>query len=77
MRSQLFEIADDGVGLGAGTGVFLNGIDEIGGTTIVEEENPLTESPERRGAELVGSGAALRNAVGEICAHVVNKQVGV
>jgi hypothetical protein len=32
----------------------------------------LSDAPERSGSELVGSGAALGDAVGESCAHVVD-----
>ena len=57
--------------------MFLDGVNEIGGAAIVKQENPLTESPERRGAELVWACAALRDAIGEIRAHVVDEQVGI
>lgn len=77
LRAQLFEIADDDVGFRTEAGVFLDGVDEIGGAAIVEKENSLTESPQRSGAELIGAGAALRDAVGEICSHVVDEQVRV
>jgi len=57
--------------------VFLDGVEKIRGAAIVEQENTLTESPEGRGAELVGSSAALRDTVSKVCTHVMNKQVGV
>ena len=76
LGTQLSEIADDGVGFRAGAGMFADGVEEIRSTAIVEEEDALTEAPERRGAELVGTGSALRDAVGEICAHVMDEQIG-
>jgi hypothetical protein len=36
LRTQLSEIADDAVGLRTGAGVFLDGVDQIGGATIVQ-----------------------------------------
>jgi hypothetical protein len=43
---------------------------------IVEEEDTLPDAPKRSGPELVRAGGALRNAVGQASAHVVNKEVG-
>src|ERR1700686_5247646 len=42
----------------------------------MEEEDALSNAPERSSSELVGAGAALRNAVGQAFAHVVHEQVG-
>jgi len=42
----------------------------------VKEEDPLSNAPERGCPELVRAGGALRNAVGETFAHVVDEQVG-
>src|SRR5579872_528706 len=42
----------------------------------MEEEDALSDAPERSGSELVRPGAALRNAVSQAFAHVVNEQVG-
>ena len=48
----------------------------LDGTSIMEEEDALSDAPERSSSELVGAGAALRNAVGQAFAHVVDEQVG-
>jgi hypothetical protein len=42
----------------------------------MEEEDALSDAPERSSSELVGAGAALRDAVGQAFAHVVYEQVG-
>jgi len=73
---EVLEVVDYGVGFGALAGVLVNGVDEIGGAAIVEEEDALAESPEGRGAEFVGCGGALGDAVGEIRAHVMDEQIG-
>lgn len=76
LGTQLPEITDYGVGFGALAGMFADSVEEIRTAAIMEQEDALTETPERRGAELVGTGAALRDAIGKICAHVMNEQVG-
>src|ERR1700675_3571355 len=43
----------------------------------MEEEDALTDAPERSGSELVGAGAALRDSVGKAVAHVVDDKVRV
>src|SRR5580693_5296527 len=55
--------------------MLIDGVEQVIRTAIVQEEDPLTESPKWRGAELVARGAALRHAVSEIAAHVVHEQV--
>src|SRR5260370_41713417 len=42
----------------------------------MEEEEALSDAPERSSSELVWAGAALRDAVGQGFAHVVHEQVG-
>ena len=42
----------------------------------MQEEHPLSEPPQRRGAELARTGLALADAVGQPDAHVVHQQVG-
>ena len=71
----MLEVVDDAVSFGALAGVFLNGVQEIRGAAIVKEENALAEAPQRRRAEFVWSGVALRDAVREIRAHVVDQQI--
>lgn len=78
--AALLEEVDDAVGFGAVACVGLNSGEQtaVGGSgaAIVEEEQALAYSPQRRGAEFIGACRTLRNAVGESGAHVVNKQVG-
>ena len=42
----------------------------------MKEEEALSHSPERSGAELIGAGRSLRYTVGESCSHVVHGEVG-
>lgn len=77
LRSELpVEVVDDGVRFRALAGVLLDGVEQIAGTAIVQEENTLAEAPERRRAELIGAGCALRNTIRKIRTHVMDEQVG-
>src|SRR5260370_10989212 len=42
----------------------------------MQEEYPLSRAPERRRAELVPTGRALRDSVSKVGAHVMHSQVG-
>src|SRR5262245_22932066 len=53
-----------------------DGLKQIRRPSVVQEEDTLTDSPERSGPELVGTGLALDDVVCEFCAHVVQQQVG-
>src|SRR5215471_15663423 len=53
-----------------------DGLDQVRGPTIMQEEDSLTDSPERSCAELVGARLPLHNVVGQVCAHVMQHQVG-
>src|SRR5271170_3231852 len=78
--AQVVELADYAVGLRAGAGMGLDGVEQaaIGrsGAAVMEEENALANAPERSGAELIGTGRALGDVVGKTRAHVVDQQVG-
>ena len=63
--------------LAANAPVISDGLHEVGCSAVMQEEDPLSDAPERSGSELVGTGATLRDAVGESFAHVVNDQVRV
>ena len=52
-----------------------DGVHQVGRPSVMEEEDALSDAPERSGSELVGAGAALRDAVGEAFAHVVDEKV--
>ena len=58
------EALDDFTGLAAVTFMSLDGFHQARRTSIMKEEDPLANTPERRGSELVGTGATLRDAVG-------------
>src|SRR5262245_30032861 len=53
-----------------------DGLKQIRRPSVVQEENTLTESPERSGSKLVGAGLPLDDVVCEFRAHVVQHQVG-
>ena len=73
---QPVELINDVIGLASFATVFPDGVDQIGRSSVMKEEDALAEAPERSGSELVGAGAALRNAVGEAFAHVVDEEIG-
>ena len=54
----------------------LNGGHEVAGAPVVQEEDPLTEAPQRSGAELIGSRQTLRDVVGKSRAHIVYEEIG-
>ena len=68
---------DDLICLAATAPVIADGFHQVGRPSIMEEEDALSDAPERSGSELVGAGAALRDAVGEAFAHVVDEKVRV
>jgi hypothetical protein len=72
LSSQPIEIFDDLVCFAAVALVISDGLHQIGCPSVMEKEDALSDAPERSGSELVGSGAALGDAVGESCAHVVD-----
>ena len=77
LSAQLVEAFDDLIRLAATAPVISDGVNEVGGSSVMEEEDTLPDAPEGSCPELVGSGAALRNAVSEAFAHVVDEKVGV
>src|SRR5262249_61023020 len=54
-----------------------DGFPQVGRPPIMEEEDALSDAPERSGSGLVGAGATLRDSVGEAFAHVVDQKVRV
>src|SRR5882724_2584397 len=74
---QLMEMFDDSVCFAALAAVFADGLEQVAGASIVEEEDALPQAPEGSGAELVGARATLGDAVSEAFAHVVDEQVRV
>lgn len=62
-RRQAIEVPDDGVGFRARTGMILDDLKQIGSSSVMQEKQALTESPEWRRAELIGSCRPLGNPV--------------
>jgi hypothetical protein len=50
--------------------------DQIRCAAVMQKERPLAESPQRRRAEFVRSGLALRYAVRQPWPHMVNGKIG-
>jgi hypothetical protein len=77
MRREVIEKRNDIVGLRAVAGVLLNSMDEpaiLGaGSAIMQKEDALPQTPERRGTELIGPCRSLRNVIREPGAHVVDQ----
>ena len=55
----------------------LDRLHQVGRSSVVQEEDALPESPERRGAELPRPRLALADPVRQPGSHVVHQQVGV
>ena len=77
LNSQPDEMFDDLICLAAIALVISDGFHQVGRPSIMEEEDALSDTPERSGSELVRAGATLRDSVGEAFAHVVNEKVRV
>jgi hypothetical protein len=75
LSTQLIEMFDDLICLAATALVISDGVQEVGRPSVMEEEDALSDAPERSGSELVGAGTTLRDAVGEAFAHVVDEKV--
>src|SRR5580765_7559069 len=73
--AQHVEVGDGAIRLREHASVRPDGRDQIGRPAVVQEEQPLTESPERRGPELSRSGLTLAYTVGQSDAHVVDDQI--
>ena len=52
-----------------------NSLKQIRGTTIMQEEESLAESPQRCGAKHVRTGCALRDPIGQSGAHVMQTKI--
>jgi len=75
LRAQFIEAFDDLICLAATASVGPDRFYQVGRPSVMEEEDTLSNAPEGSCSELVGSGAALRDAVGEAFAHVVDEKV--
>jgi hypothetical protein len=77
LGAQLIEMSDDLICLAALASVISDRVHQVVCPSVMEEEDPLSDTPERSGSELVRAGTALRDAVSEAFAHVVDKKVRV
>src|SRR5207245_2262415 len=59
----------------AGAAVSPDRLQEVIRAAVVKEEDPLAETPERGGPELVATGRALQAVVGAPGPHAVNRQL--
>jgi len=75
LSAQLIEVFDGPISLAAMTLVSPDGLKQVGRSSIMEEEDALSDAPERSSSELVGARATLSNAVGQTFAHMVHKKV--
>ena len=66
---------DDPICLAAVAPVIPDGLHQVGRPSIVQEEDALSDAPQRSGSELVRASATLRDAVGKPFAHVVDEKV--
>src|SRR5882762_1206827 len=48
---------------------------QVGRPSVVQEKNPLSQAPQRRGPELPGSGLPLSDPIGQPRAHVMKQQI--
>src|SRR6266704_2199230 len=63
------------IGLRAVALVGLDGLQQVRSTAIVQDEDPLSQAPQRCTAELVSTGPALTNVVRQACAHVMDLKI--
>src|ERR1700723_2126688 len=77
LSSEPIEMLDYFICLAANAPVIADGLHEVGRPAVMQEEDALSDAPERSGSELVRAGATLRNAVGESFPHVVDDKVRV
>ena len=72
---QLIKMFDDLIGLAALASVIPDSFYQVGRPPVMEEEDTLSDAPEGSGSEFIRAGAALRDAIGEALAHVVDDKV--
>src|SRR5262245_2837280 len=74
---------DDGIGLGSRqapvltTRVPFDRLDEVAGPAVVQEEQALTQAPQRRRSKFIRPRVALRDVVGQAGAHPMEQEVGI
>src|SRR2546427_12082673 len=55
----------------------IDGLPQVRRSSIVQQEDPLTEPPQGRGAKLIPSRVALHNVVRQSRAHVMQQHIGI
>src|SRR5437879_7083404 len=75
--AQHVEVVDDRVRLRARARMRLDGLDQILGAAVMQEEDALSDAPQRCAAELASARTALPDAVGQSLPHVVQRKVAV
>jgi hypothetical protein len=53
-----------------------NRLPQIRGSSVMQEEKPMSQSPQRGGAKFPGARLSLRDSIGQPWAHVMDQQVG-
>ena len=53
-----------------------NRLPKIRGSSVMQEEKPMSQSPQRGGAKFPGARLSLRDSIGQPWAHVMDQQVG-
>src|SRR5271157_4870817 len=75
LSAQPIEMLDDLIGLAALALVISDSVYQVGRPSVVKEEDTLSDAPQGSGSELVGAGAALRDAIGQAFAHMMHDKV--
>ena len=75
--TEVIEICHHCVGFAALACVCPDCLDQVGGAAIMQQEDSLSQSPQRSRAELVAACAALGNVVGQPGTHVMELKVRV
>ena len=77
LSAQLVEPFDDFISLAATAPVGPDSFYQVGGPSVMEKEDTLSNAPEGSSSEFVWAGAPLGDAVGKTLAQVVNEKVRV
>src|ERR1700721_990463 len=73
--TEVFEILLYGIGFAAVAGMGIDRLKQASRAAIVEQEDPLPETPQGCGVELVAAGASLGDVVRQTCPHVMDLDV--
>src|SRR5579871_833906 len=72
---QVIQINGD-VGLRSVAAMSMNGANQIAGAAVMEEEETLSNTPQRSGAELASIRISLRHAILQACSHIMYGDIG-